>query len=102
LQRRRSFSSVIQTRFLLEVVRNDARPIKKIFGALGWCPISDSLPNPSLIAEPEKTAYIFCISFGGICGEEDFRGQLKLGILHVERKDMVDNYGKIYLRYVKK
>jgi hypothetical protein len=32
-----------------------------------------NLPNPSLITEPEKIAYMISISSRGFCGEDDFR-----------------------------
>jgi hypothetical protein len=32
-----------------------------------------TLPNPSLITEPAKTADMISISSRGICGEDDFR-----------------------------
>jgi hypothetical protein len=34
---------------------------------------ADSLPKPSLIPEPAKTADMIRISCPGLCGEEDFR-----------------------------
>jgi hypothetical protein len=45
------------------------QPLTDPMGA-GLYKIFDTLPDPSLITEPAKTAYMVCISSGSLCGIE--------------------------------